>query len=83
MYFFPRKSKPLEGLKFVIGKTEKSKGEITKEIQSLGGHVTTKVSSDTAAVISCKGIVSNESALWKDYAYWVILKVTLYLHYLS
>ena len=42
-------------MKFVIGKTEKSKGEITKEIQKLGGHVATKVSSDTAAVISCKG----------------------------
>lgn len=43
-------------MKFVIGKTEKSKGEITKEIQKLGGHIVTKVTSDTAAVISCKGI---------------------------
>lgn len=60
------KTKPLEGMKFVIGKTEKSKGDITKEIQKLGGHVVTKVTSDTAAVISCKAEVTKKSTNIKD-----------------
>lgn len=60
------KAKPLEGMKFVIGKTEKSKGDITKEIQRLGGHVVNKVSSDTAAVISCKAEVTKKTNNIKD-----------------
>ncbi len=50
-------SKPLNGMKFVVSKTNKSRADITKQIQSLGGSATTKVDKKTAAVISTKGSV--------------------------
>ena len=49
-------NKPLEGMKFVIvGKTSKSKGDITKTVIELGGHIASKIGADTAACISTKG----------------------------
>lgn len=49
-------SKPLADMKFVIaGTLGKSKSEITKAIQVLGGKVSTKADGKTAACISTKG----------------------------
>lgn len=60
-------NKPLEGMKFVIvGKTSKSKGDITKEIMELGGHIASKLGADTAACISTKGEVAKKSKGIKD-----------------
>lgn len=43
-------------MKFVIvGKTSKSKGDITKTVMELGGHIASKIGADTAACISTKG----------------------------
>jgi NAD-dependent DNA ligase len=54
-----RSNKPLEGMKFVIiGKTKKSKGDITKAITEMGGNIASKVGADTAACISTKGRIS-------------------------
>ena len=54
-------SKPLKGMKFVlIGKTEKPREEVAREITEMGGKVVTKVDKKTAACISSKGIlISN------------------------
>ncbi|XP_048732716.1 poly [ADP-ribose] polymerase 1-like [Ostrea edulis] len=60
-------NKPLEGMKFVIiGKTKKSKGDITREIMEMGGHITSKVGADTAACISTKEEVTKMSKGVKD-----------------
>lgn len=50
-------------MKFVIiGKTKKSKGDITREIMEMGGHITSKVGADTAACISTKGrLITQDS----------------------
>ncbi|KAJ8308841.1 hypothetical protein KUTeg_013715 [Tegillarca granosa] len=57
----------LDGMKFVIiGKTSKSKGDISKEIRSLGGFVVDKVSADVAACISTKDEVKKKSKNIKD-----------------
>lgn len=47
--------KPLEGMRFVIGKTSKSKEELTGMIVSMGGKVVNRVDQRTTAVISSKG----------------------------
>ena len=54
-------SKPLKGMKFVlIGKTEKPREDVAREITEMGGKVVTKVDKKTAACISSKGIlISN------------------------
>ena len=65
-------TKPLEDLKFVIvGKTSKSKAELTKSIQAKGGIVQSKPDAKTAACISTKGkdevvISSVKSTIWTD-----------------
>lgn len=47
------KPRPLKNMQFVIvGRTEKDKEELKKEILLLGGTVTTKIHQDLAAVIS-------------------------------
>lgn len=47
------KPRPLKNMQFVIlGRTQKDKEELKKEILSLGGTVTTKIHEDLAAVIS-------------------------------
>ena len=52
----PSTSKPLDDLKFVVvGKTSKTKAQLTKDIQSLGGAVLSKPDAKTAACISTKG----------------------------
>ena len=49
-------SKPLKGMKFVlIGKMEKPREEVAREITEMGGKVVTKVDKKTAACISSKG----------------------------
>ncbi|XP_022328673.2 poly [ADP-ribose] polymerase 1-like isoform X1 [Crassostrea virginica] len=60
-------NKPLEGMKFVIvGKTSKSKGDITKTVMELGGHIASKIGADTAACISTKEEVAKKSKGIKD-----------------
>ncbi|PVD25807.1 hypothetical protein C0Q70_13469 [Pomacea canaliculata] len=52
--------RPLEDLKFIIiGKTSKSKTQLTKDIQGLGGMVVTKADGKVAAAISTKGEVDK------------------------
>lgn len=54
--YFRDVPKSLEGTKFVIvGKTSKSKANLTKEITSLGGVVVAKVDDTVTACISTKG----------------------------
>ncbi|XP_069116799.1 poly [ADP-ribose] polymerase 1-like [Argopecten irradians] len=59
-------SQSLEGMKFVIGKTEKAKDEISREITKLGGFVVNKMASDVAACISTKKEVDKKSKTIKD-----------------
>jgi poly [ADP-ribose] polymerase len=56
-------AKPLAGMKFVIGKTEKGKEMLTGNIVAMGGKVVNRVDSRTMAVISSKSkhVFANES----------------------
>ncbi|KAK7474692.1 hypothetical protein BaRGS_00034057 [Batillaria attramentaria] len=57
----PAAGRPLEDLKFVIvGKTSKTKAQLTKDIQSLGGTVVPKPDSKVAACISTKAEVDKK-----------------------
>lgn len=56
VYRTSKSGRPLDDLKFVIvGKTSKSKAQLTKNIQGLGGIVVSKVGASVAAGISTKG----------------------------
>ncbi|XP_033730954.1 poly [ADP-ribose] polymerase 1-like [Pecten maximus] len=59
-------SQSLEGMKFVLGKTEKPKEEISREITKLGGFIVNKMASDVAACISTKKEVDKKSKVIKD-----------------
>ncbi|XP_019618728.1 PREDICTED: poly [ADP-ribose] polymerase 1-like isoform X2 [Branchiostoma belcheri] len=58
--------KPLHHVKVVLGKTTKSKAEMTKAIEKLGGTVASKVDSTVACVISSKEDVQKMSKKIKD-----------------
>lgn len=57
-------AKPLEGMKFVILKTTKSKGDVTAEIKNLGGEVVNKIEKSVIACISTKGTVINFTCMY-------------------
>jgi len=61
------KPRPLKNMQFVIlGRTEKDKEELKKEIALLGGTVTTKIHDDLAAVISNKDEVEKMNKRMQD-----------------
>ncbi|KAK7104156.1 poly [ADP-ribose] polymerase 1-like [Littorina saxatilis] len=63
----PSTSKLLDDLRFVlVGKTGKTKGELTKVIHALGGVVVSKPESKTAACISTKAEVDKMSKGMKE-----------------
>lgn len=65
----PSAGRPLDDLKFVIvGKTTKSKAELTKEIQSMGGTVVSKPDSKVAACISTKAEVDKKGKAMAEVA---------------
>ncbi|CAD5118902.1 DgyrCDS7576 [Dimorphilus gyrociliatus] len=57
---------PLKGMTFVIGKTTKSKAELTKEIKDLGGTVATAVDEKTFAVFSNEAEVKKNLKVIKE-----------------
>lgn len=61
------KPRPLKNMQFVIlGKTQKDKEELKKEISLLGGTVTTKIHQDLAAVISNQAEVDKMNKRMED-----------------
>lgn len=55
-------SLPLSDMKFfVLGKLKKSKGDITKAVEELGGTITSKIDKHTAAILSTEAEVKKMS----------------------
>ncbi|EZA56984.1 Poly [ADP-ribose] polymerase [Ooceraea biroi] len=71
------KPRPLKNMQFVIlGRTEKDKEELKKEILLLGGVVTTKLHGDLAAVISNKNEVDRMNRRMQDVQSYDIQVIT-------
>ncbi|XP_011882597.1 PREDICTED: poly [ADP-ribose] polymerase isoform X2 [Vollenhovia emeryi] len=61
------KPRPLKNMQFVIlGRTQRDKEELKKDIQLLGGTVTTKIHQDLAAVISNENEVEKMNKRMED-----------------
>lgn len=71
------KPRPLKNMQFVIlGRTQKNKEELKKEIQLLGGTVTTKIHQDLVAVISNQNEVEKMNKRMEDVKEYDIQVIT-------
>lgn len=71
------KPRPLKNMQFIIlGRTQKDKEELKKEILLLGGTVTTKIHQDLAAVISNQNEVDKMSKRMEDVKSYDIQVIT-------